>query len=210
MGACYFEVLLPSSDGCWHQLSLNHSLGVLRSGNDFQLHTETIENIMAPANNQSKAQSADKLKQKSLMSFFGKPSTSTPEKCESNSSKKAGKLTSPFASKDVPPDTSSDSPLLEVATPLSKSNTRSSGIVDATYTRSSDGGWSGKDTPPTSDPIDIDMLSDEDDGASVRSTAKPVSGTTILVLLFSHYVSSLHCGKSAKSSSTNLTRRVAR
>ncbi|OSX60854.1 hypothetical protein POSPLADRAFT_1146631 [Postia placenta MAD-698-R-SB12] len=127
---------------------------------------------MAPANNQSKAQCADKLKQKSLMSFFGKPSTSTPEKCESNSSKKAGKLTSPSASKDVLHDTSSDSPLLEVATPLSKSSTRSSG-VDATYTRSSDGGWSGKDTPPTSDPIDIDMLSDEDDGASVKSTAKP-------------------------------------
>lgn len=38
----------------------------------------------------------------------------------------------------------------------------SSAVDSATYTRSSDGGKSFNETPPTSDPIDVDISSDED------------------------------------------------
>lgn len=46
-------------------------------------------------------------------------------------------------------------------TPSAKWRT-SLAVESATYTRSSDGGRSINDTPPTSDPIDVDISSDED------------------------------------------------
>jgi hypothetical protein len=51
-------------------------------------------------------------------------------------------------------------------TPSTKHRTKigamSSAVEGATYTRSSDGGRSFNETPPTSDPIDVDISSDED------------------------------------------------
>ncbi|KAH9922892.1 DNA mismatch repair protein Msh6 [Amylocystis lapponica] len=107
-----------------------------------------------------KGQGVDKMKQKSLMSFFAKPPGSSSSGASSNTQDPKPKP----AAKSKPntaTDASSDPPVPEVHTPMSKS--QSSAISSATYTRSSDGGLSAKDTPPTSDSIDVDMLSDEED-----------------------------------------------
>lgn len=42
------------------------------------------------------------------------------------------------------------------------------------YTRSSDGGLSALETPTTSDPIDVDMLSEEEGMRSVKTKKTPV------------------------------------
>jgi DNA mismatch repair protein MSH6 len=57
----------------------------------------------------------------------------------------------------------------------------SSAVESATYTRSSDGGRSINDTPPTSDPIDVDISSDED---IPNRQAKSVCNTHIRI--YSH------------------------
>ncbi|KAH9933798.1 uncharacterized protein B0H18DRAFT_1082925 [Fomitopsis serialis] len=112
------------------------------------------------------------MKQKSLMSFFGKQpqakaSASAPK--EPKTQTKARKGTSKPGATDV----SSSSPLVvEARTPLSKTVSQSSAVTSAMYTRSSDGGFSARDTPPTSDPIDVDMLSGDDDIGSIKAAKK--------------------------------------
>lgn len=102
---------------------------------------------MAPKKNQ------ESMKQKSLMSFFSKPSGN--KSGEDNVKVSSMKL----AAKSRPPAPRSSSPPADSdygnRTPASKGS--SAIVVDASYTRSSDGGSSFKDTPPTSDPIDVDM-----------------------------------------------------
>ncbi|GBE83778.1 DNA mismatch repair protein [Sparassis crispa] len=114
-----------------------------------------------------KSQPADKMKQKSLMSFFGKQSAKSSATLDA-ASKARAKI--PARVHDTAP--SSDPPIPEVRTPMSKSTSRSSGVMSATYTRSSDGALSAKETPPTSDPVDVDMLSDEEDDVSQKSVEK--------------------------------------
>ncbi|KAI0935020.1 hypothetical protein AcV7_003936 [Taiwanofungus camphoratus] len=121
-----------------------------------------------------KVQLADKMKQKSLMSFFGKPSvtsTSVQNSKLKSSVKDTSKNDASHRDIDAP---SSDPPVPEVHTPFSKGNSQSSGITSAMYTRSSDGGFSAKETPPTSDPIDVDM-SDEDKRCPAKSVMTNVS-----------------------------------
>jgi DNA mismatch repair protein MSH6 len=116
---------------------------------------------MAP----SKAKTNDSsMKQKSLMSFFGKPAADkssqklVPERSEkpptaSNASKSRKPSTPEPKGSDMPAPTSSG-----------EASSRSSG-----------GGCSVKQTPPTSsDPIDVDMLSEEET-AKERVQAKSVS-----------------------------------
>ncbi|OCH88410.1 DNA mismatch repair protein Msh6 [Obba rivulosa] len=113
------------------------------------------------------------MKQKSLMSFFVKApaNASTSGASSKGSSKKSSK---PVPRERQTPDIPSSDPAVpprDVHTPLSKGHSQSSGIASATYTRSSDGGLSAKDTPPTSDPIDVDM-SDEEESVSRVSRAQ--------------------------------------
>ncbi|TCD63485.1 DNA mismatch repair protein msh6, partial [Steccherinum ochraceum] len=102
-------------------------------------------------------QSGENLKQKSLISFFGKTSgqdTSTPAK-----SRPAAKFTA--KSRD---NAGSSSDVDVFKTPVSKLGSASSSltVASAKFSRSSDGA-SVAETPPTSDPIDVDMLSAEED-----------------------------------------------
>ncbi|KAH9848373.1 DNA mismatch repair protein Msh6 [Lenzites betulinus] len=129
---------------------------------------------------QASKSGADKMKQKSLMSFFGQPSAKdsqgdakTPAKAKpkvaatpKTSTKTAGK--EKFSEQDVSS---------EIRTPLPKGSSQSSGIVSSTYTRSSEGGSSTRDTPPTSDPIDVDMTTDVDEQDAAPSSASK-SGNT--------------------------------
>ena len=113
----------------------------------------------------SETKDTGKMKQKSLMSFFGKPQT----KANAPAAKPEPRL--------ARSDASSSSPAVkEARTPLSKANSQSSVVTSAMYTRSSDGDFSTHETVPTSDPIDVDMLSDESEGgvqAPVRLCALP-------------------------------------
>ena len=119
------------------------------------------------------------MKQKSLMSFFGKKddTKSTPAgKTKVGATPKTVKSTPRNVEKENPPS----SPVTEHRTPLPKANSQSSGIVSATYTRSSDGGKSAFDTPPTSDPIDVDMVSEMEASDAIQSSAaKSVSVTAL-------------------------------
>jgi DNA mismatch repair protein MSH6 len=97
-----------------------------------------------------KSQSGDKLKQKSLTSFFGK-SSAVPSNNAGTTRKRVL-------------DSSSDPPDHPTSSPYKMPRVASSvAVKDATFSRSSDGGSSFKDTPPTSDPIDVDMFSDDDE-----------------------------------------------
>lgn len=133
---------------------------------------------------------ASKMKQKSLMSFFNKApaagasSSSKPAAEAPTASKTASSapVKAADASERVQTDTSSDPP--EARTPKSKHASLSSIVADASYTRSSDGAESFAQTPPTSDPIDVDMLSAEED--EVKAKAK--SGTKAAVSKGRHWL----------------------
>lgn len=100
------------------------------------------------------SQSNEKLKQKSLMSFFAKPAPgASPSSGASSSQSRVADISSD------PPDPSQSSP--HPKTPKTRVAS-SSAVKNATFSRSSDGGSSIHETPPTSDPIDVDMLSEEE------------------------------------------------
>ncbi|CCL98235.1 uncharacterized protein FIBRA_00229 [Fibroporia radiculosa] len=104
------------------------------------------------------------------MSFFSKPAGQESGSSSDPNSKRKATSTTKARARDSA--LSSDPIIPEVHTPLAKANSQSSGITSATYTRSSDG-WSGRDTPPTSDPIDVDMISDEGDDVDIsRPTSR--------------------------------------
>lgn len=98
------------------------------------------------------SQSKENLKQKSLMAFFSKgPQTQTP-------ATPVVKQRLQGTSSDAPP---SSSPLMQ--TPKSR-KVSSSSVISAALTGSSDGKSNRTGSPPpTSDAIDIDMLSDEEE-----------------------------------------------
>ncbi|KAI0630999.1 DNA mismatch repair protein Msh6 [Trametes polyzona] len=138
---------------------------------------------MAP---QKAKEGADKMKQKSLMSFFGKPAakddgdaakTAPTPKSKPNKVSATPKVTKTSAKENVRNQDASSPAMKEAQTPLAKGSSQSSGIVSATYTRSSEGGSSARDTPPTSDPIDVDMISDaeERDVAQSSPSKQPAS-----------------------------------
>ncbi|KAF9225721.1 DNA mismatch repair protein Msh6 [Gyrodon lividus] len=107
---------------------------------------------MVPQRAPEKQKSTDNMKQKSLMNFFGKPPDAK-------------------FSKPTEATTKSTSAAKPSRTPESK--TTSSRVVSSSVarsSRSSDVESSVKDTPPTSEPIDIDMLSDEEVKSSTNKT----------------------------------------
>ena len=117
-------------------------------------------------------QSGENLKQKSLMSFFGKPtgqSTATP-----NSKAKLNPVQKSESKAKNKDGSSSDVDVFQ--TPVSKGISQSSSVTvaSAKFSRSSDG-YSVAETPPTSDPIDVDMVSaEETEGAKGAEKKKPV------------------------------------
>ncbi len=104
----------------------------------------------------------DQKKQKSLLGWFSKPADT---KVANSSS----------AVRNAPVTSSSPSGRESVfETPVVKKRAtlgaNTPAIRSATYTKSSDGGISFNETPPTSDPIDVDVSSDEDvPGHSMKS-----------------------------------------
>lgn len=108
----------------------------------------------------------DQKKQKSLLGWLSKP---------------ADTKDSSSAVRNAPVTSSSPSGRESIfETPSTKKRTTlgadTPAVRSATFTKSSDGGTSFNETPPTSDPIDVDMSSDEDvPGHSIKS----VCGTCI-------------------------------
>ena len=116
------------------------------------------------------------MKQKSLMSFFGKAAGNQDANAKPKPTPNAKPTATPKSSRravreNIPSEDALSSPIKDVQTPLAKGSSQSSGIVSATYTRSSEGGSSAHETPPTSDPIDVDMISDGDELDVAQSSA---------------------------------------
>ncbi|KAF8652371.1 hypothetical protein AX16_004399 [Volvariella volvacea WC 439] len=104
----------------------------------------------------------DKLKQKSLMSFFEKSggSTSKPKLTQGTTPRK------PSNASSAP---SSDVLMAEPKTPETKSRDKQELPSSAAASSTSSTGSSYKDTPPSSDPIDVDMLSSDEESHPVAS-----------------------------------------
>ncbi|KAF7971488.1 hypothetical protein HWV62_20944 [Athelia sp. TMB] len=143
--------------GCLWETNYKGTDLVARRGDhlsDFieSLHPPSCCSIMAPKPNE--------MKQKSLMSFFGKPAGA-----KSNTAAKPD-----GGSKAQSANTSKPQPQTE-KTPVSKSKEASSPSKTTPSSSADNGTRSDKgknvvnDTPPTSDPIDVDMLSGDDEGA---------------------------------------------
>ena len=119
-------------------------------------------------------QAADKMKQKSLVSFFGKKDGAANATSSDKSKPKLVPAATPkrpsgrVQGKENPPVSS---PASEFRTPLPKASSQSTGVGSATYTRSSDGGHSTFETPPTSDPIDVDMISSDIDTSEMAQSS---------------------------------------
>ncbi|KIK54062.1 hypothetical protein GYMLUDRAFT_49011 [Collybiopsis luxurians FD-317 M1] len=109
----------------------------------------------------SKSKSSENLKQKSLIAFFGKPQTQSQSSSQPPKAKKV-------APKPKPKDASDGVP----QTPASKkpdSRAANSSVVASSSSYAS----SPTDTPPTSEAIDVDMLSDEEpERVKPKKTAK--------------------------------------
>ncbi|KAJ3722105.1 muts domain V-domain-containing protein [Lentinula guzmanii] len=106
----------------------------------------------------SKSKSSENLKQKSLMSFFGKPQQSDVSSKPYKKSPTEKKLTTKDASRVA----SSDNLLQTPATrkPDLRAFNSSAAASSSSYSSSI------KDTPPTSDAIDVDMMSSEESDRS--------------------------------------------
>jgi DNA mismatch repair protein MSH6 len=120
----------------------------------------------------SKPQEKDQKKQKSLLGWLAKP--------------EAAKAASSSSAANAPVTVTSSSPsgrdsIFE--TPSTKRRTTLGSeypaVGSATFTKSSDGGRSINETPPTSDPIDVDISSDED---LPSRDIKSVCGSSICAL----------------------------
>ena len=128
-------------------------------------------------------QAADKMKQKSLVSFFGKKDVAANATSSDKSKPRLVPAATPkrpsgrVQGKENPPVSS---PASEFRTPLPKASSQSTGVGSATYTRSSDGGRSAFETPPTSDPIDVDMDSSD---IVVSDVAQGSAGNSVRVVL---------------------------
>jgi DNA mismatch repair protein MSH6 len=112
-------------------------------------------------------QQQEGMKQKSLMGWFSNPP-------DAKSSPVAAKPTRPRLSSTVADASSSTAPSSslplpqEPETPVQKKK-NTAAVSDANFTKSSDGGSSMPDVPPSSDPIDVDILSDEEARRQMRS-----------------------------------------
>lgn len=106
---------------------------------------------------------AEPTKQKSLMTWFSK----APNNTGASATKSAPNASTPQSRARLPAD-----PHTPESKGLDLRVLNSSAAVSSKY---SDAGSSVKDTPPTSDPIDIDMLSSTEEEENQRVQAKFVS-----------------------------------
>ena len=130
-----------------------------------------------------KAKDTDNMKQKSLTSFFGKKEDATSAAPTEKPKPKPSVAATPQRPKGKAQEKADaqSSPLVKVLqTPLPKTGSQSSGVTSATYTRSSDGGRSAFETPPSSDPIDVDMDSSDIVASDV---AQGSAGNSVRVVL---------------------------
>jgi hypothetical protein len=95
----------------------------------------------------------DQKKQKSLLGWLSKPAVT--KVANSSSAVNAPVTSSSPSGRDSIFETPSTKKRNTLGTDLPA-------VRSATFTKSSDGGTSFNETPPTSDPIDVDMSSDED------------------------------------------------
>lgn len=140
---------------------------------------------MAPSTQKQSAKSAadaSGMKQKSLMSFFGKASvgandskSDTKEKQGTNKKPMKSKNASKSAPGPVNDEPSSDPLAPSTRTPLAKHASKSSVLAGTSNARSSDYASSAMETPPTSDPVDVDMLSPEEDDNETKVPKAAVS-----------------------------------
>jgi len=108
-------------------------------------------------------QPSEAMKQKSLMGWFNKAPEGSATPAKPAKSRLA--VATPGASSSAPSLTPPSPPQPQTPAPK-KSGTA---VSDSNYTRSSDGERSVADAPPSSDPIDVDMLSDEEDPRKAKS-----------------------------------------
>jgi DNA mismatch repair protein MSH6 len=99
----------------------------------------------------------DQKKQKSLLGWLSKPAVT--KVANSSSAVNAPGTSSLASSSPSGRDSIFETPSTKRRTTL---GTGPPAVTSATYTKSSDGGRSFNETPPTSDPIDVDISSDED------------------------------------------------
>lgn len=103
----------------------------------------------------------DQKKQKSLLGWLSKSAASATKVADSSSA-----VNAPMAGTSSPSGRDS---IFETPS-AKKRGIDSPAVGSATFTKSSDGGRSINETPPTSDPIDVDISSDEDlSGRGIKS-----------------------------------------
>ena len=133
----------------------------------------------------SKPEQRDQKKQKSLLGWLSKPAAA--KIAESSSAQHRVVVNASITSTSSSPgggESIFETPSTKKRTALGAS---SSAVRSATFTRSSDGGRSVNDTPPTSDPIDVDMSSDEDlsrcEAKSVRDGRICALALTVIMIV---------------------------
>jgi hypothetical protein len=117
---------------------------------------------------------ADSLKQKSLMSWLGQSSSS------SNTNTKSAKPPAQNGASNT-----SINSRLEPKTPESRGRDALTLVSPAAMSsRSSDGGLSALETPPTSDPVDVEMLSAEEEETSRVVSSVMLISSSLFPLYF--------------------------
>ncbi|KAI0697052.1 DNA mismatch repair protein Msh6 [Cytidiella melzeri] len=109
-----------------------------------------------------KTATGDKMKQKSLMAFFSKPGAApaaSSAKPVENTKKNTAK---PFKTASASESRVDDAPSSDILEAPAKGGSQPSAVESPRGTRSSHAPSSPMETPPTSDPVDVDMLVDED------------------------------------------------
>jgi DNA mismatch repair protein MSH6 len=124
----------------------------------------------------SKANSGEKMKQKSLMAFFNKAapaSATTSAKPKAQEPAKQPRTTSTSKNREI--ETRYTDILDTTATPV-KGSSQQSAVESPHGTRNSNVPSSPVETPPTSDIIDVDMVDDEESAVDEqKGDTKPVS-----------------------------------
>ncbi|KAL0575514.1 DNA mismatch repair protein msh6 [Marasmius crinis-equi] len=118
----------------------------------------------------SKSKSSENLKQKSLMSFFGKPNESssakTARKAPAEAAKDASKIQKPQQTANLRTPAQKQKSSFSAPATSSSPSTATSKVISSPYCLDVSMLNLGQDTPPTSDAIDVDMVSSPDVGSS--------------------------------------------
>jgi DNA mismatch repair protein MSH6 len=117
----------------------------------------------------------DQKKQKSLLGWLSKPADTRVANSSTVVRKAPITSSSPSGRESI-----FDTPSIKKSTTL---GTDAPAVKSATFSKSSDGGTSFHETPPTSDPIDVDMSSDEDvSGSAIKSVCGFCAYASVLLV----------------------------